>query len=224
MLLYEEVWLPDLAYHLRGDEARPVTRLFHGTYFALSMLASAHRSSRNLSSAAPHPEERIVLPPGLEFHAAVSGNQVSLTGESDMATWKSLSDSLLALGRLPATELVLDMTGLSFADSHTLDTVVRFAATLTPPQQLEVRCSGRHGYWLRRWGGDSISQLSIIITRLCPSVSIGLTASGRLDGHVRVRLDGWCPVQCSQGGCDIRVCHGLATARLRRRAAPVTAH
>lgn len=41
--LYEEAWLPDLAYFLKGDEARPVTRLFHGTRFALGILVSARR-------------------------------------------------------------------------------------------------------------------------------------------------------------------------------------
>lgn len=40
---YQEVWLPDLAYYLKGDEARPVTRLFHGTRFALGILVSARR-------------------------------------------------------------------------------------------------------------------------------------------------------------------------------------
>lgn len=51
VLLYEEVWLPDLGYCLKGDEARPVTRLYHGIRFALGILASAPRSSRNLRGA-----------------------------------------------------------------------------------------------------------------------------------------------------------------------------
>jgi hypothetical protein len=40
---YEEDWLPDLAFLLKGDEARPVTRLIHGTSFALGILMSADR-------------------------------------------------------------------------------------------------------------------------------------------------------------------------------------
>jgi len=43
--VYEEVWLPDLAYFLKGDEARPVTRLIHGTRFALGILMTALRMS-----------------------------------------------------------------------------------------------------------------------------------------------------------------------------------
>jgi hypothetical protein len=50
-ILYEEVWLPDLAYFLRGDEARPVTRLYHGVRFALGILAASKRISCTLSSA-----------------------------------------------------------------------------------------------------------------------------------------------------------------------------
>ena len=46
--LYEETWLPDLAYFLKGDEARPVTRLYHGIRFAIGILASARRIGRNL--------------------------------------------------------------------------------------------------------------------------------------------------------------------------------
>jgi hypothetical protein len=56
--LYKEVWLPDLAYFLRGDEARPVTRLFQGTWYALGILVSARQSARELRlvplPSAPH--------------------------------------------------------------------------------------------------------------------------------------------------------------------------
>lgn len=44
--IYEEVWLPDLAYFLRGDEARPVTRLVQGTRFAFGILMAASRMTR----------------------------------------------------------------------------------------------------------------------------------------------------------------------------------
>ena len=61
VILHEEVWLPDLAYHLRGDEARPITRLYHGIRFALGMLVSAHRSSQNLDGAAQKRHFRIAM-------------------------------------------------------------------------------------------------------------------------------------------------------------------
>jgi len=44
--LYEEVWLADLAYYLRGDKARPVTRLILGTRFAVGILIAAMRMAR----------------------------------------------------------------------------------------------------------------------------------------------------------------------------------
>lgn len=52
--IYEEVWLPDLAYFLKGDEARPVTRLIQGTRFAIGILTKARRIERNLSLAAQY--------------------------------------------------------------------------------------------------------------------------------------------------------------------------
>lgn len=46
--IYEDEWLPELSYILRGDEARPVTRLIRGTAFALGILFSAVRIARLL--------------------------------------------------------------------------------------------------------------------------------------------------------------------------------
>lgn len=46
-VIYQEVWLPDLDYYLRGDESRPITRLIRGTTFALGLLFAARRIARN---------------------------------------------------------------------------------------------------------------------------------------------------------------------------------
>ena len=62
--VYEEVWLTDLAYFLKGDKARPVTRLVHGTSFALGILVSAHRIAR-------HQRQRVVVN-GLDYQIAVA--------------------------------------------------------------------------------------------------------------------------------------------------------
>jgi hypothetical protein len=51
--LYEDEWLPELTYILKGAETRPITRLFTGTRYALGILASAHRVARHLHRAAP---------------------------------------------------------------------------------------------------------------------------------------------------------------------------
>ncbi len=44
--LYEQAWLPELHYLLRGDQAKPLTRLVHGSWFAAGLWLAAHRISR----------------------------------------------------------------------------------------------------------------------------------------------------------------------------------
>jgi hypothetical protein len=41
--IYQEDWLPELIYALRGAESRPITRLIKGTYFALGLFISARK-------------------------------------------------------------------------------------------------------------------------------------------------------------------------------------
>jgi hypothetical protein len=50
---YNDEWLPELTYILKGEESRPVTRLFVGTRYALGILISARRIARHLSRPAP---------------------------------------------------------------------------------------------------------------------------------------------------------------------------
>lgn len=59
--LYEEVWQPDLAYFLKGDEARPVTRLIKGTSYALGILATARRITRHLDRPVPEQPTPVAL-------------------------------------------------------------------------------------------------------------------------------------------------------------------
>ena len=47
--VYDDEWMPELTYILKGDEARPITRLYHGTRFALGILAAARRIARGLA-------------------------------------------------------------------------------------------------------------------------------------------------------------------------------
>jgi len=57
--IYENEWLPELTYILKGDEARPITRLIIGTRYALGILANASRIASHLhrdpTQAAPRP-------------------------------------------------------------------------------------------------------------------------------------------------------------------------
>jgi hypothetical protein len=107
-----------------------------------------------------------VLPRLGTLHASVSGNVVSLTGESDLANRPGFAAALLALVGLPAATLVLDITDLSFFDAHSAGAVLRLAAGLTPPRRLEVRCRSSQRRLLHLLGGRSIRQLSVITTRL----------------------------------------------------------
>ena len=50
---YDEEWLPELTYILQGDESRPVTRLYHGTRFAVGILLTVRRITRNRHRVAP---------------------------------------------------------------------------------------------------------------------------------------------------------------------------
>jgi hypothetical protein len=109
----------------------------------------------------------VILLSGLgTLHTTVSGNRVSLTGESDLASRAAFDAALRSLAGLPATTLVLDITDLSFFDAHSAGAVVRLAAGLTSPQRLEVHCRGAQRRLLHVLGGRSARQLSIITTRL----------------------------------------------------------
>jgi anti-anti-sigma regulatory factor len=160
--LYEEIWLPDLAYHLKGDEARPVTRLYHGICFAVGMLASARRSSRNLNGARPQDNtpplpdthdavtavidaaKAVVAPVRLDaldgLNATISGNRLHIAGELDLVTGISFRAALRELDKVPATMLILDLTGVSFLGAAGINAIADFAAELAPARRLELRC------------------------------------------------------------------------------------
>lgn len=126
-------------------------RLFGGT--------DAMKEARSV-----HP---VMLLPSLgTLHSTVSGNRVSLTGESDLASRTEFDAALVSLASLPATTLVLDITDLSFFDAHSAGAVLRLAAGLTSPQRLEVQCRSTQRRLLHVLGGRSLKQLSIITMRL----------------------------------------------------------
>lgn len=116
------------------------------------------------AARAVHPV--IVLPRLGILHASVCGNRVSVTGDSDLANRTAFDAALRTLGALPATTLILEITDLSFFDAHSAGAVLRFAAGLTAPRQLEVRCRSSQRRLLCLLGGRSIRQLSIITMRL----------------------------------------------------------
>lgn len=100
------------------------------------------------------------------LHATVSGNRLSITGESDLASRNEFDEALLSLAGLAGATLVLDITDLSFFDAHSAGAVVRLAAGLTAPRRLEVHCRSSQRRLFHLLGGRSLRQLSIITTRL----------------------------------------------------------
>jgi hypothetical protein len=79
--VYDDEWMPELTYILKGDEARPVTRLYHGIRYAFGILAAARRIAARLdySSAGWH-EARQLLVAELSELAAL-GDAVALITE-----------------------------------------------------------------------------------------------------------------------------------------------
>jgi len=53
--LHQQAWLPELHHILRGDQAMPITRLIHGTRYAVGLWLAAPRIGRELN---PSPERR----------------------------------------------------------------------------------------------------------------------------------------------------------------------
>jgi|HubBroStandDraft_4_1064222.scaffolds.fasta_scaffold111248_2 hypothetical protein len=49
--VYQDEWLPELTYILKGAEARPITRLISGTSYALGILISVDRIGRHIHRA-----------------------------------------------------------------------------------------------------------------------------------------------------------------------------
>jgi transcriptional regulator with XRE-family HTH domain len=60
--VYVVEWIPELTYILRGDEARPVTRLYHGMRFAIGILVAVRRIDRHLQQAEMAPDPPHALP------------------------------------------------------------------------------------------------------------------------------------------------------------------
>jgi len=70
--VYDDEWMPELTYILKGDEARPITRLYHGTRFALGILAAARRIARRLACSPELAfEAQLVIAEGLSEMTAI---------------------------------------------------------------------------------------------------------------------------------------------------------
>ena len=75
--VYEDEWLPELTYILK--ETRPITRLVHGTRFALGILLSAHRIAGCLDRAVtldPYLIGTTIRVPGFRIKGLGIGDQI----------------------------------------------------------------------------------------------------------------------------------------------------
>lgn len=100
------------------------------------------------------------------LHAAVVGNRLVLTGDSDLSSRAEWDRALRLLADRPHGTLVLEISDLSFFDAHSAGAVLRMAATLPAPRRLEVWCRSAQRRMLHALGARSVARLSIVTKRL----------------------------------------------------------
>lgn len=92
--VYEDEWLPELTYVLKGSEARPITRLFTGTRYAFGILLSGRRITRHLHRSIPEQADSapgVLRESGMSIPAIPSGRRnllIALSGaRPDVLAW-----------------------------------------------------------------------------------------------------------------------------------------
>jgi len=100
------------------------------------------------------------------LHAALAGNRLILTGDSDLSSRAEWDLALRSLAARTDDTLVLDISDLSFFDAHSAGAVLRMAAALPAPRRLEVWCRSAQRRMLLALGGRSLTRLSIVTKRL----------------------------------------------------------
>ena len=108
----------------------------------------------------------ILLPRLGTLHAAVVGNRLVLTGDSDLTSRAEWARALRLLAGRPNGTLVIDISDLSFFDAHSAGAVLRMAAALPEPRRLEVWCRSAQRRMLHTLGARSVARLSIVTKRL----------------------------------------------------------
>jgi hypothetical protein len=100
------------------------------------------------------------------LRAAVAGNRLVLTGDSDLTSRAEWHRALRSLASRPDETLVLDISDLSFFDAHSAGAVLRMAAALPAPRRLEIWCRSAQRRMLHTLGARSVARLSIVTNRL----------------------------------------------------------
>jgi hypothetical protein len=83
--IYEDEWLPELTYILRGAEARPISRLVIGTKFSVGLLIAAKRIARHLHGTPSDHTQPGLTPPVMAstVEIALATYAKSLTAEAE---------------------------------------------------------------------------------------------------------------------------------------------
>jgi len=100
------------------------------------------------------------------LHAAITGNRLILTGDSDLSSRAEWSRALRLLAGHPGDTLVIDISDLSFFDAHSAGVVLRMAAALPESRRLEVWCRSAQRRVLHTLGARSVARLSVVTKRL----------------------------------------------------------
>jgi hypothetical protein len=100
------------------------------------------------------------------LHAAIVGNRLILTGDSDLRSRAEWDGALRLLAGRQDDTLVLDIGDLSFFDAHSAGAVLRMAAALPAPRRLEVWCRSAQRRMLLALGARSVARMSIVTKRL----------------------------------------------------------
>jgi Sigma-70 region 2 len=99
--MYQDEWLPELIYVLRGAESRPITRLIQGSTFALGLLISARRIAHQLAETGE------------------AGSLLDAAAGGDQKAWNALVDRYA-----PAVWRTLRLFGLSSDDMSDVSQIV----------------------------------------------------------------------------------------------------
>jgi hypothetical protein len=118
--VYRDEWEPELTYILGGTEARPVTRLITGSWYAFGILLNARRIARHLHRPAPGQPAAADAPGPSAGHVGVliprvaSPGLVDIAGPLNLVASPSLYERMTARwdhardGRLPDVQRLID--------------------------------------------------------------------------------------------------------------------
>jgi hypothetical protein len=138
----------------------------HPRYTALCQWDTRLFGQTEAMAAARDVHPVTLLPRLGTLHAAIKGNRLIVTGDSDLSRRAEWARALRLLADRPDDALVIDISDLSFFDAHSAGAVLRMATALPEPRRLEVWCRSAQRRTLHTLGARSVARLSIVTKRL----------------------------------------------------------